>query len=628
MQLKATAPSGDLRATGVLGFASAQRRLKLDEAAQILDFIKVETHAAAQEQAAALAHDRADSQRARQRRLDLVGLRNGDGPVFTHALRRAVGAGIGDQLVRLAVTIGVDRAQLQPAARRLEIDVALAHGFGGEGAQGEGPGMSDVNVGAAELLLDVALRLGKQGVHRTRIRVDAVSRARIPEGVEGWRWHARLEGFGPGVYRTGLSLVAPFGQAAGIPRPAEAKRLLMSKSQTLQGRSLIARAGVAEAPGPEGPAGSDASASSNGMPGAMPEQVGVEMEEATVAQEQPVATAAQPASTGLRHVLPFEKPLAQLEQQIAELERAQSTGHADHTAELRQLRENYTAVLRKTYENLSAWETVQVARHPQRPLFLDYVEMICREFREIHGDRRYGDDYAIRCGLAKIGGHKVMLVGHHKGRDTREKIKCMFGLANPEGYRKALRAMKLAEKFKLPVVTLIDTPGAYPGIGAEERGQAQSIATNLMEMARLGTPIVSVIIGEGGSGGALGIAVADRVAMSQYGWYSVISPEACSSILFKDPAEAPRMAEALKLTSRDLMRLGVIDAVVPEPLGGAHRDPAQAAHHLEQYLAKTLRELKRKKPSELAEQRYEKFRRMGEFSEPGQTARGAVRSAG
>lgn len=344
-------------------------------------------------------------------------------------------------------------------------------------------------------------------------------------------------------------------------------------------------------------------------------------------EESPPVDVALLGGSSTRHVLPFEKPLVQLEHQIADVERMQAGRKGDYTAELRELRENYTRLLRKTYEALGAWETVQVARHPQRPLFLDYVEMICREFREIHGDRRYGDDYAIRCGLAKLGGHKVMLIGHHKGRDTKEKIRCMFGLANPEGYRKALRAMKLAEKFKLPVVTLVDTPGAYPGIGAEERGQAQSIAVNLMEMARLQTPIVSVIIGEGGSGGALGIAVADRVAMSQYAWYSVISPEACSSILFKDGSQAAQMAEALKLTSRDLKRLGVIDAIVPEPLGGAHRDPHQAARQLEQYLAKTLRELKRKPLDELLPQRYDKFRRMGEFAEPA-AAIAAARSAG
>ena len=206
---------------------------------------------------------------------------------------------------------------------------------------------------------------------------------------------------------------------------------------------------------------------------------------------------------GLRHVLEFEKPLSRLEQQIQELEAMQAQKQVDYTKELRQLRNNYTALLRKTYDNLSAWETVQVARHPQRPLFKDYVDLICRDFREIHGDRHFGDDPAIRCGLARLAGHKVMLIGHHKGKDTKEKVQCYFGLAHPEGYRKALRCMKLAEKFGLPVVTWVDTPGAYPGIGAEERGQAESIARNMMEMSRLRTPIVSVVTGEGGSGGAL-----------------------------------------------------------------------------------------------------------------------------
>src|SRR3954465_10961110 len=254
-----------------------------------------------------------------------------------------------------------------------------------------------------------------------------------------------------------------------------------------------------------------------------------------------------PASSS-RHVLEFEKPLAALERQIHELESQQAQKHVDYTQELRQLRTNYTALLRKTYDNLSAWETVQVARHPQRPLFKDYVEMICREFREVHGDRHFGDDPAIKCGLARLGGHKVMLIGHHKGKDTKEKVQCYFGLAHPEGYRKALRCMKLAEKFRLPVVTFIDTPGAYPGIGAEERGQAESIARNLMEMSRLRTPIVSIVMGEGGSGGALGIGVADKVAMMEFAWYSVISPEACSSILFKDADGSAQLAESLKLT--------------------------------------------------------------------------------
>jgi acetyl-CoA carboxylase carboxyl transferase subunit alpha len=327
-----------------------------------------------------------------------------------------------------------------------------------------------------------------------------------------------------------------------------------------------------------------------------------------------------------RHVLPFEQPLARLEQQILELEALQESKGLDYTKELRQLRTNYTALLRKTYDRLNAWETVQVARHPQRPLFKDYVEMICREFRELHGDRHFGDDPAIKCGLARLAGHKVMLIGHHKGKDTKEKVQCYFGLAHPEGYRKALRCMKLAEKFGLPVVTLIDTPGAYPGIGAEERGQAESIARNLMEMARLRTPIVSIVCGEGGSGGALGIGVADRVAMLEYAWYSVISPEACSAILFKGNEGAAQLADALKLTSKHLKELGVIDTIVAEPLGGAHRDPHTTAHNLEQYIAKTLRDLKRCKVENLLERRYEKFRNLGVVLES--TRRQAAKSAG
>jgi acetyl-CoA carboxylase carboxyl transferase subunit alpha len=336
-----------------------------------------------------------------------------------------------------------------------------------------------------------------------------------------------------------------------------------------------------------------------------------------------------PGSSGRaaqRHILEFEKALGQLEQQIQELEGVQSQKQTDYSKELRQLRTNYTSLLRKTYDNLSAWETVQVARHPQRPQFRDYVEMVCPEFRELHGDRHYGDDPAIICGLARFGGHKVMLIGHHKGRDTKEKVKCFFGLAHPEGYRKALRCMKLAEKFGLAVVTLIDTPGAYPGIGAEERGQAQSIAVNLREMSRLRTPIVSVIIGEGGSGGALGIGVADRVAMMEFAWYSVISPEACSAILFKGNDGAAQLAQSLSLTSPQLKQLGVIDAVIREPLGGAHRDPHTAAHSLEQHIAKALRELKKRgKIEALLERRYEKFRNMGIVLEQ---ARRAAKAAG
>ncbi len=323
--------------------------------------------------------------------------------------------------------------------------------------------------------------------------------------------------------------------------------------------------------------------------------------------------------------LDFEKPIVQLEVQIQELEALQAQKRIDYSKELRQLRANYTSLLRKTYENLTAWETVQVARHPQRPLFNNYVEMCCRDFREVHGDRCFGDDAAIRCGLARMGGHKVMLIGHHKGRDTKEKIRCYFGLAHPEGYRKVLRCMKLAEKFGLPVVTLIDTPGAYPGIGAEERGQAESIARNLLEMSRLRTPIISIVTGEGGSGGALGIGVADRVAMMEFAWYSVISPEACSAILFKNNDSAPKLADSLRLTSKHLRQLGVIESIVPEPLGGAHRDPHSAAHSLGQHVSKTLRNLKLSKIENLLERRYEKFRQLGEFTEA--KARQAVRAS-
>jgi len=300
-----------------------------------------------------------------------------------------------------------------------------------------------------------------------------------------------------------------------------------------------------------------------------------------------IATAPPPASRNgsangngngrgqLRHVLEFEKPLAKIEEQIELLQADQDARRVDYSKELRQLRNNYTSLLRKIYDNLSAWDTVRVARHPQRPLFKDYVELICREFRELHGDRSFGDDPAIKCGLARVGQHKVMLIGHHKGKDTKEKVQCYFGMAHPEGYRKALRCMKLAEKFGLPVVTLIDTVGAYPGIGAEERGQAGSIARNLLEMSRLKTPIVSVVTGEGGSGGALGIGVADRVAMFEYAWFSVIGPEACSAILWKGAENAAEAADALKLTSKHLKQLGVIDSVIAEPLGAPTATPTR-----------------------------------------------------
>jgi acetyl-CoA carboxylase carboxyl transferase subunit alpha len=348
-----------------------------------------------------------------------------------------------------------------------------------------------------------------------------------------------------------------------------------------------------------------------------------------VAVESSTSNLASPPAAGrtpVRQPLEFEKPLDRVVQQIHELEAQQSSRGIDYSKELRQARTQYTSLLRKIYDNLSAWETVQVARHPQRPQFKDYIEMVCREFKELHGDRHFGDDPAVMCGLARLGGHKVMLIGHHKGRDTKERVQCYFGCAHPEGYRKALRCMKLAEKFGLPVVTLVDTAGAYPGIGAEERGQAESIARNMMEMSRLRVPIVTIITGEGGSGGALGLAVADRVAMMEFAWYSVISPEGCSGILWKGAENAIDAAESLKLTSKDLKQLGVIDAIVPEPLGGAHRDPHSAGHNLEQFLAKTLRDLKRTKIENLLERRYEKFRQQGEYTEL--SRKQATRAAG
>ena len=309
--------------------------------------------------------------------------------------------------------------------------------------------------------------------------------------------------------------------------------------------------------------------------------------------------------------LPFEKPIAKLSKQISELEAGQVEAGRDYSSEIRQLRAQYVSMLRKTYQNLSAWETVQVARHPARPLAGDYIERIVKNYVELHGDRRFADDKAIRTGLGRIGTEKVLLVAQHKGKDTKEKIACNFGCAHPEGYRKAMRTMKLAEKFHIPVVTFIDTQGAFPGLGSEERGVAEAIAVNLMEMSRLRVPVVVVVIGEGGSGGALGIGVGDRMAMMEFSYYSVISPEGCASILWRTGEKAPEAAEALKLTARHLKALDVIDDIIPEPLGGAHRAPAEAAVNLERYIAKTVRELSAVPINKLVDQRYARWRRMG-----------------
>jgi acetyl-CoA carboxylase carboxyl transferase subunit alpha len=300
------------------------------------------------------------------------------------------------------------------------------------------------------------------------------------------------------------------------------------------------------------------------------------------------------------------------------LEASQVESGRDYSTEIRNLRQQYVSLLRMTYRNLTPWETVQVARHPDRPLARDYIERIAKNFVELHGDRRFRDDRAIQCGMGRIGTEKVVIVAQQKGRDTKEKIACNFGCAHPEGYRKAVRVMKLAEKFHLPVVTLVDTQGAYPGVGSEERGVAEAIAQSMMAMSRLRTPIVCIVIGEGGSGGAIGVAVGDRMAMLEYAFYSVISPEGCAAILWRTGEKAAEAAEAMKLTSKDLKDMDVIDDVIPEPLGGAHRSHAEAATNLERWIVRTLRELKRMGADELVEARYARWRRMGKVLQAGE----------
>jgi acetyl-CoA carboxylase carboxyl transferase subunit alpha len=321
--------------------------------------------------------------------------------------------------------------------------------------------------------------------------------------------------------------------------------------------------------------------------------------------------------------LPFENEIHALEEVLGRLEQT-AGGSADVADEVKRIRRELTALLRKKYSNLTPWETVLVSRHPERPQTMDYVEMVFDEFVELHGDRAFGDDRAIRCGFARLGNFKVLLVGHQKGHTLKERQACYYGCAHPEGYRKALAKMRLAAKFKVPIICLIDTPGAFPGIGAEERGQAQLIATSILEMSRLPTPIVCVVIGEGGSGGALGIGVGDRVAMLEHAYYSVISPEGCAGILWKTANDdtKPRAAEALGLTSKHLRDLGVIDDIIAEPLGGAHREPREMATALKTYLLKALRELRLKKVERLLDDRYSKFRQMGVHAEP--EAEGAV----
>ncbi|MFA5096139.1 MAG: acetyl-CoA carboxylase carboxyltransferase subunit alpha [Candidatus Omnitrophota bacterium] len=309
--------------------------------------------------------------------------------------------------------------------------------------------------------------------------------------------------------------------------------------------------------------------------------------------------------------LDFEKPIVELEKKIQELKAFISEKKIDLSSEVKRLEDKLEHLKKDTYTHLSAWQRVQLARHPQRPYTLDYINTIMSDFVELHGDRLFSDDKAIVCGLARLEKQKIAVIGHQKGRDTKENLKRNFGCAHPEGYRKALRVMQLAEEFGLPVVIFIDTPGAYPGIGAEERGQAQAIALNLREMACIATPIISVVIGEGGSGGALGVGVADRICVLENSYYSVISPEGCAAILWKNGAKAPQAAEVLKLTGDDLLALKIIDEVIPEPLGGAHRDPQAAARSLKEALLRNLGDLRALDREGLLEARYKKFRGMG-----------------
>lgn len=316
-----------------------------------------------------------------------------------------------------------------------------------------------------------------------------------------------------------------------------------------------------------------------------------------------------------RVILDFEKPVVELEKKITEMEEyARETG-IDLSDDIKRLVKKATSLRQDIYSRLTPWQRVQLARHPDRPYTLDYIKRMTTDFIELHGDRHFADDPAIVGGIGKLDKYNVVIVGHQKGRDVKENLFRNFGMSNPEGYRKALRLFKMAAKFKMPVITLIDTPGAYPGIGAEERGQAEAIARNLKEMSRLLVPIVVAIIGEGASGGALGIGVGDVVLMMENCWYSVISPEGCAAILWRDNSKAPLAAEAMKLTASDLLELKVIDKIVPEPPGGAHWDYDAAANILKEFIVKELNTLSEKKPEELVQRRIDKFAKMGFWKE-------------
>ena len=332
---------------------------------------------------------------------------------------------------------------------------------------------------------------------------------------------------------------------------------------------------------------------------------------------EPTTTSGGAAVSGMAGLLEFEKPLRRIHIDIEEMEREQSETGRDLASEIKQQRTRLKTTMKRLYGALTPWETVLVARHPKRPLSTDYLQMIFRDFCELHGDRAFGDDKAIITGFSRVGPHKVMFVGHNKGKDVKERIACNFGCAHPEGYRKALLKMQLAEKYGLPIVCLIDTQGAYPGVGAEERGISYAIAKNLMEMSRIRTPIVCAVIGEGGSGGALGLGVGDRVAIFQHSFYSVISPEGCAAILWKTAERRKHAAEALKLTARELKKLDIVDEIIPEPMGGAHRDPETAAANLEKFIVGALNDLKRRTTETLLRCRQDRIRHLGScFDDP------------
>ncbi|UCG60922.1 MAG: acetyl-CoA carboxylase carboxyltransferase subunit alpha [Candidatus Zixiibacteriota bacterium] len=313
--------------------------------------------------------------------------------------------------------------------------------------------------------------------------------------------------------------------------------------------------------------------------------------------------------------LNFERPIIELEKKISDMKDFSVGEDIELSGEIASMEKKLAKLRQEIYSSLTRWQKVQLSRHPRRPYTLDYIRMMSQGFIELHGDRCFADDKALVGGFAYIDGQPVMFVGQQKGRDTKEKLFRNFGMAHPEGYRKALRLFQLAEKYDIPIVVLVDTPGAFPGIGAEERGQAEAIARNIREMSRIRVPIVIVIIGEGASGGALGIGVGDRVLMMEYAWYSVISPEGCAAILWRDAAKAPDAAEALKPTSDDLVALGIIDEVIKEPSSGAHNDPTVAANTVKQRIVETLRELMSKPIDDLLRERIEKYRHMGEFEE-------------